>query len=224
LTAIGKNKNEIIIAITSVVAVLVVIYVSKKYLFGHKSSLKNIAKKDLKKWSGKTETSKDVSKDMVEYWKLAGLNFSPAQMQSTSVQSNYPWSSVYISHLVKSAGFKNFTPRTTHSGYTVDAKKNRANKKKQSYWAFKPSEGKKVEIGDIIVKGRSGTHPSLDTINSGVLTHGDIVVDVKKINGKQVAITQGGNVSNTVKQTQVSLSKEGKLVNTAHFAQLKYIS
>jgi hypothetical protein len=94
--------------------------------------------------------------------------------------------------------------------------------KDKSYWAFKPSENKAVVVGDILVKGRSGTNPNLDTINSGVLSHGDIVIDIKKIDGKKYAITQGGNLSNTVKQVNVPLTDSNILLNPVHFAHLKY--
>ena len=49
-----------------------------------------------------------------------------------------------------------------------------------------------------------------------------IVVDIKKIDGKKYAITQGGNLSNTVKQTNVPLTDSNILLNPVHFAHLKY--
>ena len=218
----GIHKKELVIISTIVVSVVVVSYVLKHYVFNHKSRLKHIAKKDLKRWEGKKETDASMSKELMNYWKLAGVDVSKEQVQTASFNSKYPWSAVYISHLVDNAGYKNFEPRKTHSGYTVDAKKNRADKVKKSYWAYKPSELKRVEIGDIVVKGRSGTKPNLDTINSGVLTHGDIVVDIKKIDGQKFAITQGGNVSDSVKISRVPLTDNERLLNPVHFAQLKY--
>ena len=216
-----KNKKEIIVIATSVVAFAVSYYLVKNYAT-KKGRLKNIANKDLRKWEGKTETDSSRSSDLVSYWKLVGKDFSNKQMQQRSTHSSYPWSAVYISHLIKKAGYKNFNPATTHSAYVVSAKKNRVNKLKDSYWAYKPNELQGVEIGDILIKGRAGTNPSLDTINSGVLSHGDIVVDLATVDGQKYAITQGGNVSNTVKQTKVALTDDYRLLNPVHFAQLKY--
>jgi hypothetical protein len=216
-----KNKKEIIVIATSVVAFAVSYYLIKNYAT-KKGRLKHIARKDLRKWKGKTETDPSRSSDLVGYWKLVGKDFSNKQMQQSSTHSSFPWSAVYIDHLIVKAGYKNFNPKTTHSGYVVDAKKNRANKLKDSYWAHKPSELLEVEIGDILIKGRAGTNPNLDTINSGVLTHGDIVVDLATVDGQKYAITQGGNVSNTVKQTKVPLTDNYRLLNPVHFAQLKY--
>jgi hypothetical protein len=217
-----KYKKEIIVVATSVVAFAVSYYLIKNYAT-KKGRLKHIAKKDLRKWKGKTETDPSRSSDLVSYWKLVGKDFSNKQMQQSSTHSSYPWSAVYIDHLVIKSGYKNFNPKTTHSGYVVDAKKNRNDKLKDSYWAYKPNELKDVEIGDILVKGRAGTNPNLDTINSGVLSHGDIVVDLININNQKYAVTQGGNVSNSVKQTKVALTDNNRLLNPIHFAQLKYI-
>jgi hypothetical protein len=216
-----KNKKEIIVIATSVLAFAVSYYLIKNYAT-KKGRLKHIARKDLRKWEGKTETDPSRSSDLVSYWKLVGKDFSNKQMQQSSTHSSYPWSAVYISHLIDKSGYKNFNPKTTHSGYVVDAKKNRTNKLKDSYWAHKPSELLEVEIGDILIKGRSGTNPNLDTINGGVLSHGDIVIDLASVNGQKYAITQGGNLSNTVKQTKVALTDNYRLLNPVHFAQLKY--
>jgi len=216
-----KNNKEIIVIATSIVAFAVSYYLIKNYAT-NKGRLKNIAKKDLKKWEGKKETDPSRSSDLVSYWKLTGKSFSEKDMQKSSIHSVYPWSSAYIGHLVDKAGYKNFTPTASHSSYVVEARKNRANKLKKSYWAYKPSELKKVEIGDIIVKGRSGSNPNLDTVSSGVLSHGDIVVDLTTENGQKYAVTQGGNVSDTVKQTKVKLTDNNRLLNPVHYAQLKY--
>jgi hypothetical protein len=216
------HKKELVIISTIVISVVAVSFVLKHYVFNNKSRLKHIAKKDLKRWEGKKETDPSMSKELADYWRLVGMDVSKQEVQTSFFNAKYPWSAVYISHLVNNAGYKNFEPRQTHSGYTVDAKKNRSNKVKKSYWAYKPSELKKVEIGDILIKGRSGSKPNLDTINSGVLSHGDIVVDIQNIDGQKFAITQGGNVSDSVKQTRTPLTDNERLLNSVHFAQLKY--
>lgn len=216
-----KNNKEIIVIATSIVAFAVSYYLIKNYI-SNKGRLKHLAKKDLESWKGKTETDPSMSSKLVGYWKLAGKTFSEKDMQQSSIHADFPWSSAYISHLVDKSGYKNFKPTTTHSVYVVDAKKNRANKLNKSYWAYKPSELKEVEIGDIIVKGRSGSNPSLDTITDNVKSHGDIVVDIVTENGQKYAVTQGGNVSNTVKQTKVKLTDNYRLLNPVHYAQLKY--
>ncbi len=218
----SKNKENIQVAVT-VLSIVTVAVLLKQFVFSNSARLKRQAKSDLRKWKGKTETNPEVSKYLVEYWDKVGLKFSEKDMQSSSVQSTYPWSSAYIGHLIDSAGYKNFDSKSTHSAYVVEAKNNRDKTLKKSYWAFKPSEGKKVQIGDVLVKGRAGTNPNLDTLNSSVKSHGDIVVDINFKNGKKYAILQGGNVSNTVKQTETEISNDNKIINNVFFAHLKYV-
>jgi len=219
-----KQDKELMVAVFTVLSVITVSVLLKQFVFSNKNKLKKQANKDLNIWKGKTETNKDVSSELVKYWKLAGLNFSESQMRSSSVHSTYPWSSAYIGHLVKASGVKSFNPKKTHSGYVVESKDNRTNNVKKSYWAYKPLEGKKVEVGDIVIKGRAGSQPNLDTINSSVLSHGDIVVDFERDNGTLYAIVQGGNVSNTVKRERVKLTEDNKINSNVYFAQLKYIN
>lgn len=223
------SKQQRIIAVSALItvaiaAVVIVYFVVKKLTRKQQESLKYFAEQDRKFWSGKNELDKAVSSVLLAYWKLAGVNFSEAQMQDPSVQSTYPWSAVYISSLVSRSNFKNFKPRTTHAAYTIDAKKNRQNKLNESFWAYKPSENKKVEVGDILVGNRNGGNYTLDTIVSGAQTHGDIVVGLTSIDGKKYAVVQGGNVGNTVKTSNVLLSDNWQLPqNTSKFAHLKYL-
>jgi hypothetical protein len=218
----SSNKDSIQIAVT-VISIVTVAVLLKQFVFSNSARLKRQSKKDLRKWRGKTETDSEVSKYLVDYWKKVGLNFSEKDMQSSSTQSSYPWSSAYVGHLIDSAGYKNFDSKSTHSAYVVESKNNRAKNLKKSFWAYKPNEGKKVQIGDILVKGRAGSNPNLDTLNSGVLSHGDVVVDLSFKNGKKYAILQGGNVSNTVKRTETEINKDNKIVNPVYFAHLKYV-
>lgn len=198
-------------------------YTIKRIVHKERYKLVSEAKKDLEFWKSKTELNPKVSDRLIEYWKTVGNKFTVAQMQNSSTQSSYPWSAAYISNLVLRAGFDNFTPKATHAAYTLEAKKHRQEKKKNSFWAYKPSESKTVEIGDILVAGRSGSSPTLDNLTSSTQTHGDIVIDVVKEKGKWVAIVQGGNVSDTVGTKTIKLTDDKKLVkNTNLFAHLKY--
>lgn len=225
--ATSKTKRIILIAgiITIALAVVIITFVLiKRAMNKQRELLKVYSEADRIFWKGKKELDKAVSGALVNYWKLAGVNFTESQMQSASTHETYPWSAVYISSLVSRSGFQNFTPRTTHSGYTIDAKTNRSKKTTPSFWAYKPSEQKKVEIGDILVQNRNGGKYTLDTINRGAQTHGDIVVDTIHKDGKNYAVVQGGNVSNTVSTSQVLLTPEMTLpANTSKFAHLKYI-
>lgn len=224
MTSKEKKILAISLAISVFVAGAVLAYfLAKKMLNKEKYALILNAKADLVAWAGHNELSKVVSSILVTYWKAAGVNFKESQMQSASTHSTYPWSAAYISSLVLRSGFKNFKGATTHAKYVLEAKDHRDEKLKPAYWAYAPIEGKKVEIGDILVKGRSGSNPTLQNLTASTQTHGDIVVDYQTVKGKKYAVTQGGNVSNTVKTTLVPLRDNLELaLPYTHFAQLKY--
>lgn len=188
----------------------------------YQKKLKEVADADSKKWQGKKETDPEVSDFLIGYWKLLGNTFTPAQMQSPSFQDKWYWSSAYVSHLLNSAGF-NFKPRSYHSTYTVDAKENRTQGTKNAFWAFRPTENKKVEVGDVLVKNRGGNNYTYDTIQRSVPAHGDVVVDFLEKDGKRYAVTQGGNVGNSVTKTNYELTPNDLVVNPTKFiAHLKY--
>jgi hypothetical protein len=183
------------------------------------------AKSDLEFWENYTETSPKVTSRLQKYWNTVGFNFSKSQLQSAEHHSEYPWSAAYVSDLIKRAGYENFIPSATHVGYVIDAKKNRSSKKQNSFWAFSPSENKKVEIGDILVAPRSGSKVTLETVKSGIPTHGDVVIDIVKENGVKKALVVGGNVANKVTTSFVTLDKNETLPSsTKKFAHLKYVS
>ena len=185
--------------------------------------LKKVADDDKKEWDGKKETDPAVSDTLVKYWKTVGLNYTPAQMRSSSFQKSNPWSASYVTHLIKSAGL-NFKGGATHSSYAVQGKQDRASGIKEKYWAFRKSENKPVEIGDILVKNRDGGNYNYDTITSGVKSHGDVIVDIQNVNGKKIAFYQGGNLSDSVRRNKLELSNNGLVPNNSpYFLHLKYV-
>jgi len=196
-----------------------------KFVFSKKNiKLKKLADEDLKKWKGKKETDAIMSDTLINYWKTVGLNFKPGQMQSSSFQKSYPWSASYVTHLIKNSGY-NFKGGTTHSEYAVKGKKDRKEKTKNTFWAFRKSENKPIEVGDILIKNRDGGKYNYDTITSGVKSHGDVIVDIKNISGKKVAYYQGGNLSNSVDRKKIDLSSNGTLTSDSpYFLHLKYIN
>ncbi len=212
------------IAFGFLIASAIVYIIYRKGKIGrNQKRLQNLADSDKKKWAGKKETDKDMSDTLVRYWKSVGLNFTNQQMQSPTFQSQYPWSASYLTHLVKNSGY-NFKGGASHSTYAVKGKSDRDLKIKNSFWAFRPKERKKIEVGDILIKNRDGGNYNYDTIRSGVKSHGDIIVDIKTENGIKTAYYQGGNLSNTVLRGKIKLDKNGLLpIDSPYFLQLKYI-
>jgi hypothetical protein len=222
---IKKYKLQIAVGVVIASSVIYVIYNNsrKGNILNKQKKLKNLADSDKRKWEGKKETDKQMSDTLIKYWKGVGLTVTPAQMQSSSYQKNYPWSASYVTHLIKNAGY-NFKGGSFHSEYAVKGKSDRSSKTKNSFWAFRPSEKKKIEVGDILIKNRSGSKNNYDTIKSGDKSHGDVVVDIKTEGNNKIAYYQGGNLSNSVGRGTIKLDDSGLLPsNSPYFLQLKYI-
>ncbi|ASS50140.1 MAG: hypothetical protein A3D31_11270 [Candidatus Fluviicola riflensis] len=169
-----------------------------------KKKLIGIAKDEAKRWVTLSERSAKASNILLDYWKSAGFNFSTSQMQNSSFQNSYPWSSAFISYLFDKAGAKDRFPyASSHSGYFQVAKANR-DKKGASLRGFRLDEYIPKE-GDLIVYSRqsgkgydsSGFFPS----------HGELIIE--KGNGYIKAV--GGNVSNKVKISTYSTDRKGYL-------------
>lgn len=169
-----------------------------------KFNLVALARLELKKWKRFNELSPEMSSTLVKYWKSVGMNFSALQMQSTSVQSSYPWSSAFISYLFFKAGAKEKFPYSSaHAGYFGVAKKNRENPK-AFLRGFRITEYA-PKVGDLVVYTRqagkgydsTGFFPS----------HGELVIEV----GKGFIKTVGGNVSNKVKESTFKTNNKGYL-------------
>ena len=119
-------KTSRIILISSVIILLsagigVAIYFYFRDSF--KKRLIRIANGEASKWKNITELSDKASSILIDYWKSVGFNFSASQIQDSSVQSKYPWSSAFISWLFYKAGAKDQFPyASSHAGYFQKAK------------------------------------------------------------------------------------------------------
>lgn len=199
-----SKKNLIILITTS----LVILGGAGLFIYVHYHSFKRklvrLAKAELSRWSNLSERSVAISDTLIKYWQSVGMDFTPSQMQSASVQSSYPWSSAFISYLFRKAGAKNKFPYSSaHSGYFQVAKEQR-NNPRAPLRGFRIDEYK-PNVGDLIVYSRqqgkgydsSGFFPS----------HGEVVVE----KGKGYVKAIGGNVGNSVKLSKYSTDVNGYL-------------
>ena len=177
-----------------------------------------IAKEELKKWKGVTETNSKVSKILRSYWSSVRLKYSEKQLQDPKFQETHPWSSAFISWVVKEAGAGNqFQYSAAHWRYIAAAKANHVKNKKNPFKAYRINEVK-PQVGDIVCQWRnSKKKATYDNINAPHQTHGDIVVEVTKTK----LITIGGNVSNTVRISSVPLNAQGFIAGGRYFAVVK---
>lgn len=148
-----------------------------------------------------------------------GQKFSAEQFQDEVFQECHPWSAVCVSWIVKRAsGHDDFKYAAAHTVYTTAAKKNLLMQDSNPFRAYNLSTTK-IAVGDIIVKRRDGDSVTYEDIDDGKShsTHGDIVV---KIEGEN-AITIGGNVSNSVKETVVKLGHDGTISSVLYVAVIR---
>lgn len=201
-------KTSRIILISSIVILICAgITIAIYFHFNRNSFVKRlirIAKDEASKWKSITELSQKAGNYLLDYWKAVGFNFSASQMQNSSVQSAYPWSSAFISYLFYKAGAKDQFPYdSAHSGYFQKAKANRDNKN-APLRGFRISEYA-PKVGDLVVYSRE-SGKGYDS-NGHFPAHGELVIET----GKNFIKAIGGNVSNSVRISTYKTDQNGKL-------------
>ena len=197
-----KKEHFILISSVLLICIVGIVLIIKKMTF--KQNLVRIARAELKKWKGLTETSQNASQTLIEYWKSVGRKFTTKQMQSVSVHSTYPWSSAFISWLFFKAGAKERFPYSaSHSGYFQVAKKNKDNTK-ADLRGFRITEYA-PKVGDLVVYSRTQGKGYDST--GFFASHGELVIEV----GKGFIRTVGGNVSNKAKESSYKIDSKGYL-------------
>lgn len=216
-----KNQNILIATAASVLLIVVVLNWSRLFPKTSNSSVaKNLAKNAWKHYllwdQGKRKEGDAKTLDLLnEYWETVGW----ANRKQSDKISN-PWSAAFISHMAKLSGADNFKFSPSHSAYTVQSIMNRVSGK-GDYFGYKPDEVP-IEIGDIVVKPRSGSNANYSTTGS-YASHGDIVVNIKD----GVATMIGGNIGNSVGMAKLKLDENNKIAKSEitknkYFAIIKY--
>lgn len=149
------------------------------------------------------ETHPDSKTRIKAYW----LSFA-----STAQPVSEPWSAAFISFIVKKAAIaKSFEFSGRHTDYLSDSKRAfLAGDATRAYWAVRLDQ-QPLRVGDMVAAYRTGgvcgtKVRSYDSLPGDFCSHCDVVVAVRE--GK--ASTLGGNVSNTVKLTEVALTADGR--------------
>jgi hypothetical protein len=178
-----------------------------------------LAEKELKLWKDSSikEGDPKTMERLRDYWKKGAeiTNWSDSKM------TNEAWSAAFISWLFVNANKDTKLKRNaSHSVYIREAIANRKNNAKSGYFGYKPTEVK-LEVGDLVCYGRGGG-ASYDSTSS-YASHCDIVTSIDRKNG--IARSIGGNVSDSVKATNVPILSDLKINkakdNKGYFAVLK---
>ena len=197
-------------------------YFAYKYLRGVRirTQLAYQAEQERKKWEDYSETDPETANIIADYWRTGvGWDWVDSEVvQTESFQSQYAWSAAFISWLMRVSGAKDdFFYSATHAGYLVDAKNNRLDNRGR-FKAFDIVE-QKPRKGDVICRTRAASRDDLNYSNllATDLLHCDVVTG--KEDGYVTAV--GGNVSNKVKQIEISVDGNGFVNEPDYFAIIK---
>jgi hypothetical protein len=210
------NKKEVIklIAVGATLGVTGLAIMYRKQLYGlvtgGKSALEplhaaKLAEEELSAWGNGeiNEGDKRTMEKLRSYWK-EGANI---KSWSDEKMINEAWSAAFISWLFYKANSDTLLKRNaSHSVYIRDAVSSRKNNAKKGYFGYKPDEVD-VKVGDLVCYPRQNG-VTYDSTGS-YMSHCDIVTKVDKSSARTI----GGNVSNSVKVTNVAL-KNGKIDNS----------
>ena len=153
---------------------------------GLAESIIRVAELEYLKWngtSGKIKETNDAAMPLLKKYYLEGVKqtVTTAELKDTNWQNAHPWSSVFISYCMRTAGAGvDFKYALAHQGYIAAAKRNRLKADTGNpFWAYRATEIA-PQVGDIICKSRSGSGATYDSIDGAQTfkTHGDIVTEV----------------------------------------------
>lgn len=167
-----------------------------------------VARGELLRWAGLTETSPAAEPLLRTYWAAAGQAYPGP---------GTAWSGAFVSWVVSQALPGALTPSGAHIYYARRAYLDRGVPGR--YGAYRPMEVR-VEPGDVLLRGRDEPLAFSDltqTTRDFIPTHADIVTEIF---GNEARIV-GGNVDNAVSERSVPLNG-GVVADPAVVAVLKY--
>ncbi|MFI7065682.1 phage tail tip lysozyme [Kribbella sp. NPDC050124] len=180
------------------------------------AAIARVAREQFRRWRpgggpALTETSPAASPILREYYRVGvGVTVTDAQLQSTAYQAGHPWSAVFISYVMRTAGAgSGFRYSAAHQTYVSAARKNRlANDTSKPFWAYRATE-LAPRIGDLVCASRSNSGATYDNISDPQTraTHCDVVTEVQP--GRIRVI--GGNVGQTVGEKWLRTRPDGRL-------------
>ncbi|HEV2865889.1 MAG TPA: DUF2272 domain-containing protein [Allosphingosinicella sp.] len=150
------------------------------------AAIARVAEEEYRRWHPKSgpirETDAVAVPILQRYYREAlGRNVTPAQLQDPAWQKAHPWSAVFVSWVMRTAGAGDrFAYSAAHQTYIARARQNRLLQRTDTpFWAYRATEVA-PQVGDVICKIRENSGATYDNIGDGQSrsTHGDIVTEV----------------------------------------------
>jgi Uncharacterized protein conserved in bacteria (DUF2272)/Phage tail lysozyme len=180
------------------------------------SEIARVALQQFRRWrsgggTALVETSPMAGPILREYYRVGiGITPSYAQLQSTAFQDAHPWSAVFVSYVMRTAGAgPAFSYSAAHQTYIRAARRNRLDQNSANpFWAFRATEVA-PRVGDLVCAARMNSGATYDNIGDPQIrpTHCDVVTEVQP--GRIRVI--GGNVSQTVGEKWLWTLPDGRL-------------
>jgi hypothetical protein len=179
-----------------------------------------VALEQFRRWrpragSALTETSPAASPILREYYRVGvGMTVTDAQMQSKTYQAAHPWSAVFVSYVMRTAGAGPAFPYSAaHQTYIRAARQNRLSRNTANpFWAFRATEVAPL-VGDLVCASRRNSGATYDNIGDPQrrATHCDVVTEVRPgrirvIGGNATGQTVGDRWLRTLPDGRLSLA------------------
>ena len=178
-----------------------------------RAALVAIARDQYQRYHGMQEANEPMHSRIKGYWD--DLRAEAGNEFTFTSATEVPWSAVFVCWCLKQAGVTNaqfhFSPQ--HSVY-IHAAIARANANPPQIYPALDAQNYVPVPGDIIHWNRNGGTVTYAGAagNNDYVSHCVIVVDVGQDNKGPCAITVGGNENQSVGQTRLPLSNDGRLV------------
>jgi hypothetical protein len=188
-----------------------------------RSNIVRIAQQEYARWNlqgrRQTERQPHMLPILQDYWRRGtGFSFSLEQLADVRFQRIYPWSSTFISWVMRQAGAGSaFAYHAKHTIYVAAAKQNRLTNAPNPFYAYRPSEVV-PEPGDLICWIREKNGLTYDTVRSQT-SHSDIVV--AKQPGSLTLV--GGNVNQSVDRKSLPIGPDGRVRDPRVYAIVKLV-
>ncbi|GIE99852.1 phage tail tip lysozyme [Paractinoplanes rishiriensis] len=175
-----------------------------------------VARAEFRRWRpgggpALTETTPAAGPILREYYRTGvGVPVTDAQLRSSAYQADHPWSAVFVSYVMRTAGAgAHFAYSPAHQTYIRAARRNRlGGVAGNPFWAYRVSEIA-PRVGDLVCNARAGSGAGYDNIAEPQTraTHCDVVTEVRP--GRIRVI--GGNVGQTVDEKWLTTLPDGRL-------------
>ncbi|HEV7713038.1 MAG TPA: phage tail tip lysozyme [Asanoa sp.] len=182
-------------------------------------AIATVARAELRRWrpAGRPplrETDAAAAPVLGKYYRVGvGATVPEAQLRSAGFQAKNPWSAVFISYVLRTAGAgPAFAYSRAHQTYVRAARRNRLEGRTGNpFWAYRVEEIA-PRVGDLVCAARSGSGATYDNIGDGQIraTHCDVVTEVES--GRIRVI--GGNVDQSVTARWRRIGPDGRLDST----------